>query len=298
MRRAISRPRRTSTRWGGELQFVANDSNHYKFTGKERDSESGLDYFGARYYSNGLGRFISADWSSTPVPIPYADFGDPQSLNLYSYVRSIPTTRYDADGHQAAEKQRVPGLKNEPDLGELVEVKAGVCVCAGASAQVGPVTVNASGEPIGAEIKTNLAGDAETKLNIGKVGVGVTAGPASGQVEGGVTISSKDGVSPMGKATVNGVGVKVDANGVSPVAEVKGQMKLGGDVKLGAVKVGVTLNLSNVAQMWDAVTTNIPIITGAILDHFIPGAGTPSVGQSAPGSNDQNVGPNGRTMFQ
>ncbi len=34
--------------WGGELQFVNNDSNHYKFTGKERDTESGLDYFGAR----------------------------------------------------------------------------------------------------------------------------------------------------------------------------------------------------------------------------------------------------------
>jgi RHS repeat-associated protein len=86
-------------RWGGELQFVANNSNHYKFTGKERDSESGLDYFGARYYSNGLGRFISADWSATPVPVPYADFGDPQSLNLYTYVRNIPTVRVDADGH-------------------------------------------------------------------------------------------------------------------------------------------------------------------------------------------------------
>jgi uncharacterized protein RhaS with RHS repeats len=42
--------------WGGELQFVNNDSNHYKFTGKERDSETQLDYFGARYYSNGMGR--------------------------------------------------------------------------------------------------------------------------------------------------------------------------------------------------------------------------------------------------
>jgi RHS repeat-associated protein len=49
--------------WGGELQFVNNDSNDYKFTGKKRDLETGLDYFGARYYSNGLGRFISADWS-------------------------------------------------------------------------------------------------------------------------------------------------------------------------------------------------------------------------------------------
>ena len=43
--------------WGGELQFVNNDSNHYKFTGKERDTETQLDYFGARYYSNGLGRW-------------------------------------------------------------------------------------------------------------------------------------------------------------------------------------------------------------------------------------------------
>jgi RHS repeat-associated protein len=85
--------------WGGELQFLANDSNHYKFTGKERDSETGLDYFGARYYSNGLGRFITPDWSAKPATVPYAVLGDPQSLNLYTYVRNIPTSQIDADGH-------------------------------------------------------------------------------------------------------------------------------------------------------------------------------------------------------
>jgi RHS repeat-associated protein len=85
--------------WGGELQFTNGDSNHYKFTGKERDSETGLDYFGARYYSNGLGRFITPDWSATPVPVPYADLTDPQSLNQYSYVRNLPTTKADPDGH-------------------------------------------------------------------------------------------------------------------------------------------------------------------------------------------------------
>lgn len=85
--------------WGGELQFVNNDSNHYKFTGKERDTESGLDYFGARYYSNGLGRFITPDWAAKAAAVPYAEFADPQSLNLYSYVRNIPTVKVDADGH-------------------------------------------------------------------------------------------------------------------------------------------------------------------------------------------------------
>jgi RHS repeat-associated protein len=85
--------------WGGELQFLANDSNHYKFTGKERDSESGLDYFGARYYSNGLGRFITPDWAAKAAAVPYAEFSDPQSLNLYSYVRNVPTSRSDPTGH-------------------------------------------------------------------------------------------------------------------------------------------------------------------------------------------------------
>jgi hypothetical protein len=43
---------------------------------------------------------VSSDWSATPIPVPYADFGDPQSLNLYGYVRGIPTTGIDADGHK------------------------------------------------------------------------------------------------------------------------------------------------------------------------------------------------------
>jgi len=34
--------------------------------------------------------------------VPYADFADPQSLNLYTYVRNIPTTRFDTDGHEDA----------------------------------------------------------------------------------------------------------------------------------------------------------------------------------------------------
>lgn len=70
-----------------------------KFTGKERDAETRLDYFGARYFSAAHGRFISADWSAKPTPVPYANFANPQSLNLYSYVHNNPLVTADPDGH-------------------------------------------------------------------------------------------------------------------------------------------------------------------------------------------------------
>src|SRR5438105_702986 len=58
------------------------DGDHYKFTGKERDSESGLDMFGSRYYTSAMGRFMIPDWSDRPVAVPYANVGNPQTLNL------------------------------------------------------------------------------------------------------------------------------------------------------------------------------------------------------------------------
>ena len=67
------------------------------FTGKERDSETGLDYFGARYFSGAQGRFTSPDWSEKPQTVPYADLTNPQSLNLYAYVRNNPMTNRDPD---------------------------------------------------------------------------------------------------------------------------------------------------------------------------------------------------------
>ena len=42
---------------------------------------------------------MSPDWSDTPTPVPYADFRDPQTLNLYSYVRNNPLNIADLDGH-------------------------------------------------------------------------------------------------------------------------------------------------------------------------------------------------------
>ena len=88
--------------YGGERAYTTTLANQtYKFTGKERDSESGLDNFGARYNASSMGRFMTPDWAAKPTTVPYALFGDPQTLNLYAYVRNNPVSRADVDGHCA-----------------------------------------------------------------------------------------------------------------------------------------------------------------------------------------------------
>ena len=69
------------------------------FTGKERDTESGNDYFGARYYASSMGRWMSPDWNEKVEPVPYSKLDDPQTLNLYTYVLNNPLVLADADGH-------------------------------------------------------------------------------------------------------------------------------------------------------------------------------------------------------
>ena len=64
-----------------------------KFTGKERDSESGLDNFGARYMSSQYGRFMSPD----PTRLS-AFFDDPQTWNMYIYAHNNPLAYVDRNG--------------------------------------------------------------------------------------------------------------------------------------------------------------------------------------------------------
>jgi len=79
---------------------TADDDTEQHFTGKERDTESGNDYFGARYYASSMGRWLSPD----PLYLELHRLTDPQQLNLYSYVRNNPLSLTDPDGHDIAVK--------------------------------------------------------------------------------------------------------------------------------------------------------------------------------------------------
>ena len=89
--------------FGAERAYTNNCTpNAYKFEGKERDAETQNDNFGAREYSWRFGRWLSADWSSVPVPVPYANLRNPQTLNLYAMVADDPESFADLDGHDIA----------------------------------------------------------------------------------------------------------------------------------------------------------------------------------------------------
>ena len=85
------------TPWG-EVKSYDNFGNttevaRFYFTGKKFDDETGLVYFGARYYNPKLGRFITPD---TIVQSPY----NPQTLNRYTYCNNNPINLVDLDGHK------------------------------------------------------------------------------------------------------------------------------------------------------------------------------------------------------
>jgi len=89
--------------YGGEItDHCPNVAQHYKFTGKERDTESGLDNFGARYNASSLGRFMTPDplQPSRSHPLLLQQFlADPQNWNKYAYGLNNPVKDTDQGGH-------------------------------------------------------------------------------------------------------------------------------------------------------------------------------------------------------
>lgn len=77
---------------------TTSDADHAKFTGKERDAETGLDWFNVRYYAGPQGRFTSPD-----QPFIDQDPSNPQSWNLYNYGRNNPLRYVDPTGRECVD---------------------------------------------------------------------------------------------------------------------------------------------------------------------------------------------------
>jgi RHS repeat-associated protein len=199
--------------WGGELQFVNNDSNHFKYGGHEHDSESNLEYYGARYYGNGLSRFITPDWSAAPVPVPYADLNNPQTLNQYAYVHNNPMSYGDPDGHCC-------------DLQYAWDFGAGAVRGVVSSASFGLV-----GAPKAGDSQASLLGQSYGTFVEGMVGAGVMskgAGDAGAglvlapETGGASLVVSGGGLVEMGAGAVMEAGATKNAAAIMMVAKNSG----------------------------------------------------------------------------
>jgi len=79
------------------------DGVRQRYTGKERDDETGLDYFGVRYYASMQGRFTGVD----PMLMDEDRMFDPQRINAYAYARNNPLKFIDPDGANPKEPKVV-----------------------------------------------------------------------------------------------------------------------------------------------------------------------------------------------
>jgi len=88
--RTVCSHRQRIRTWQASSSTTDVRAKRYRYTGKERDPETGLYYHGARYYAPWLSRWTSAD------PAGFVDGTD-----LYCYVRNNPLTWLDLDGHES-----------------------------------------------------------------------------------------------------------------------------------------------------------------------------------------------------
>jgi RHS repeat-associated protein len=193
----------TTALWLGRGDIEVSD-RRYRYTGKEKDEETGLYYHGARYYAPWLARWTSADPTGTK-----------DGTNVYTYVRNNPVVLFDPDGRESSGWTRFWGAIQmiggaaQTGTGIVVAVQIEVPVAAqiaGAAAMVHGMDDMSTGAAkliTGEDHKTNThktaAGAAEfvtdDKVMADKFGAGVdlaagfiSPAPASGGISGGAKL--------------------------------------------------------------------------------------------------------------
>jgi RHS repeat-associated protein len=245
--------------FGEQDNTICSTSNltSHKFTGKERDTESNLDNFGARYYSSAQGRFLTADWSAIPAPVPYANLSDPQTLNLYAYVGNNPLGRVDPDGHQQASTGTTQcGNAQCPDTAgaaaatgadkkgpqNVLVLKVGAGGEIGAEAKFGPATAKLSASAgVEADVP-NQSANASVKMN-----ADIKLGPAQlgGEAKLGLVSADENGLHAEFKPSASiGIGGERKAFGTGADHDTDEGFVASGTIKAGVVKVEIGVNLT------------------------------------------------------
>ncbi|MCL5746513.1 MAG: RHS repeat-associated core domain-containing protein, partial [Acidobacteria bacterium] len=221
-----------------------------KFTGKERGdagSENSLDYFIARYYSGAQGRFISPDWAEQPEAVPYADFRDPQTLNLYAYTRNNPLTLTDPDGHcgpwcivggmalGAAGSYISQRIANPDNPVNWAAVGAGALGGAVAGATMGFATTPAAFTSVLAGATVEVKAGVAVQLAAAAIS-GVSGGVVSRAVESGGDPNKTIGT-PSQIATDAGMSLLGKATGMAVAPLVKATTTAGRAVAVGEAKI-------------------------------------------------------------
>ncbi len=155
------------------------------FTAKERDAESGLDYFGARYMASAQGRFTSPD------PGPYSE-GEPQTWNRYTYTRNNPLKYVDPTGEYFVV---APGMQGQVQeyISTMLRTPQGAATVNAIAASNLPVTFDQGRLPV----------------STGNGVQNVTAGAAV--------------VVPGSPGAVAGINVTLDNSNISTVAKATGK---------------------------------------------------------------------------
>ena len=215
----------TSLPFGDALTCVHPvDTIH--FTGKERDSESGLDNFGARYDSSSLGRFMSPDAFYKDSHV-----GDPQSWNEYAYARNNPLRYVDPTGENATVSTNCT-TDEQNHTACNVNVSATIAIYAAPGSGLTQEQLNGAATTIQSEIQNAWSGsftqDGVTYNVSTQVSVSVVGSEADAMKSGAQNVIGLSN-GPISASTSSAVDPSVRHLGVGPDTGVWNYQNLVGD---------------------------------------------------------------------
>lgn len=235
--------------------LTACDPTPNFFCGKQRDTESNLDDFGARYFSSQWGHWMSPDWSASPTGVPYSILENPQSLNLYAYVGNDPIDGQDPTGHADLCGAKGIDCNNAQDQGgprnpeeqksapaqqqswwqkalSYFYVKTGNAQTGFGvhDVKVGPLKVDAVAEKNGKEVKQTIDGKTTTTIN-SQLGVKASFGGLALGVER--TNQQEEGKSPQTEWVPGGAVGKFEGKNAEIGIGVGGCFLVCGQVEIG-----------------------------------------------------------------